>query len=166
MNATQTATDSAGTIVCKHLFGMQADLNASFDSGEGPQGRRVLNSVAKGSFEGPRLRGEIIPGTGDWMLTRRDGVMVVDARVVLKTEDGAIIHMSYGGRIIIPPEILGDVRDPGRRHLVDPSRYYFRTTPVFETGAPDYAWLNDVVAIGTGRLTAGRGVAYDIFQVL
>jgi hypothetical protein len=91
---------------------------------------------------------------------------VVDARVVLKTEDDAIIHMSYGGRIIIPTEILSDIRDPDRRHLIDPSRYYFRTTPVFETGAPGYAWLNDVVAIGTGQLTEGRGVAYEIFQVL
>jgi hypothetical protein len=166
MSATQSATDSARAIACTHLLGMRADLNASFDSGTGPYGRRVLNSVAKGSFAGSRLRGEIMPGTGDWMLTRRDGVMVVDARVVLKTEDDAIIHMSYGGRIIIPTEILGDIRDPDRRHLVDPSRYYFRTTPVFETGAPDYAWLNDVVAIGTGRLTEGRGVAYEIFQVL
>jgi uncharacterized protein DUF3237 len=92
--------------------------------------------------------------------------MVVDARIVLKTDDDAIIHMSYGGRIVIPPELLPEVRDPQRRHLIDPSRYYFRTNPVFETGAPKYAWLNDVVAIGTGRLKAGRSVAYEIYQVM
>ena len=92
--------------------------------------------------------------------------MVIDARVVLQTDDGAILHMSYGGRIVIPPEVLPEARDPERRHLIDPARYYFRTTPTFETGAPRYAWLNDIVAIGSGRLLQGRGVAYEVCQLL
>jgi hypothetical protein len=162
----ETDINLTGTIPVIHLFGMQAELNATLDGGMGPQGKRVLNSVAGGTFEGARLRGEINPGTGDWMLTRRDGVNVVDARIVLKTSDGAIIHMSYGGRAIVPAELLEEIRDPERRHLVDPARYYFRTTPVFETGAPEYSWLNDIVSVGLGRLTKGRGVAYEIYQLL
>jgi hypothetical protein len=149
-----------------HIFTMQAELNATLDSGDGPLGRRVLNSVARGQFSGPRLRGEILPGTGDWMLTRPDGINVVDARIVLKTHDDAIIHMSYGGRISIPKDKLSEIRDPEKRHLVDPATYYFRTTPVFETGAEDYRWLNNIVCIAAGRLLKGRAVAYDVFQVL
>jgi hypothetical protein len=148
-----------------HLFSMSADLAPSLDAGEGPLGRRALNAVSRGRFDGARLNGEINPGTGDWMLTR-NGIRVVDARVVLRTDDGALIHMSYGGRIMIPSELMDDVRDLSRRHHIDPARYYFRTTPVFETGAEKYSWINGIVSIGFGRLAEGGGVAYDVFEVL
>ena len=156
----------SGGISFIRLFEMRAELNPSIDGGDGPAGRRILDAAAKGLFDGPRLRGEINPGTGDWRLVRHDGTMVVDARLVLKTDDGAVIHMSYGGRIVIPSEVLSEVRDERRRHLVDPARYYFRTTPVFETGAEEYAWLNNIVCIGTGRLGQGRSVVYEVFQIL
>jgi hypothetical protein len=162
-----TATAQAlPAIATEHLFTMHADLKPSLDGGEGSLGRRMLNVVAQGHFEGPDMRGELLPGTGDWMLIRRDGSMVIDARVTLKTDDGAIIHMSYGGRINVPPELLTDVRNPDKRHLIDPSLYYFRSTPVFETGATNYFWLNNIVSIGSGKLGQGRSVSYDIFRVL
>jgi hypothetical protein len=148
-----------------HLFTMRATLAAGLDSGDGPLGRRTLNAVAQGDFRGERLRGEINPGTGDWMLTRNK-IRVVDARVVLRTDDGALIHMSYGGRIMFPDDLEQEVRDTSNRHLIDPGRYYFRTTPLFETGAAQYAWINGIVAIGSGRLIEGGGVAYDVFELL
>jgi hypothetical protein len=147
-----------------HLFTMRATLAPGLDGGEGPLGRRTLNAVAKGDFLGERLRGEINPGTGDWMLTRNN-VRVVDARVVLRTDDGALIHMSYGGRIMFPDDLGDAVRHASTRHLIDPSRYYFRTTPLFETGAKRYAWINGIVAVGSGRLIEGGGVAYDVFEL-
>lgn len=148
----------------RHLFTMRADLAAGLDGGEGPLGRRTLNAVAKGEFRGERLRGEINPGTGDWMLTRNK-VRVVDARVVLLTDDDAVIHMSYGGRIMFPDSLGEAVRATATRHLIDPAQYYFRTTPIFETGAPQYDWINGIVAVGRGRLIEGGGVAYDIFEL-
>src|SRR5689334_437600 len=148
-----------------HLFTMRAMLASGLDGGDGPLGRRTLNAVAKGEFRGDRLRGEINPGTGDWMLTR-NGVRVVDARVVLRTDDGAVIHMSYGGRIMFPDELGERLRDGATRHLIDPSSYYFRTAPVFETGAAQYSWLNGIVAVGSGYLVEGGGVAYDVFELL
>ena len=87
-----------------HLFTMRATLAPGLDGGEGPLGRRTLNAVAKGDFLGERLRGEINPGTGDWMLTR-NGIRIVDARIVLLCDDNAIIHMSYGGRIWFEPNV-------------------------------------------------------------
>jgi len=74
------------------------------------------------------------------MLTRNK-IRVIDARVVPRTEDGALIQMSYGGRATFPDELEGALRDASSRHLIDPSRYYFRTTPLFETGAARYAPL-------------------------
>jgi hypothetical protein len=125
----------------------------------------MRDSVGEGTFAGGRLRGEVLPGSADWRLIRQDITSVVDARVMLRTDDGALIYMSYGGRVVVPPELLAQVRDPARRHLLDPSTYYFRTAPTFETGAEAYRWLNNIVCIGTGKLTA-KGGEYEIFEVL
>ena len=146
-----------------HLFTMRATLAPGLDGGDGPLGRRTLNTVAKGDFRGERLHGEINPGSGDWMLTR-NRIRVVDARVVLRTDDGALIHMSYGGRAVFPDRLEASMRDVASRHLIDPAQYYFRTTPSFETGAEQYAWINGIVAVGSGRLIEG-GVAYDVYEL-
>src|SRR3982074_1506024 len=147
-----------------HLFTMRAALGARLDGGDGPLGRRVFNAATGGEFAGARLRGAVVPGSADWMLIRKDGSMVIDARVILQTDDGATIHMTYAGRAIFPADLLADVRDPARRHLIDPDRYYFSTTPLFETRAAAYASLNDIVCVATGQLT-GPGLDYDVFQV-
>ena len=155
--------ESGGPPVLLPLFTMSALLAAPLDGGDGVLGRRTLNAVDSGTFSGDRLRGRLNPGTGDWMLTRGD-LRVVDARVVLVTDDGAVIHMSYGGRIDFAQVTDERLTDPRRRHEIDPDSYYFRTTPTFETGAPDYAWLNRIVAVGSGRLTPG-GVTYDVYEL-
>jgi hypothetical protein len=124
----------------------------------------VLQAASGGEFAGPRLRGTVLPGSADWMLIRKDGAMVIDARTILQADDGATIHMIYGGRAVFPANMMVDVRDPARRHLIDPASYYFRTTPVFETGAPAYTWLNDIVCVASARLTE-LGLDYQVFQV-
>jgi len=86
---------------------------------------------------------------GDWAVFRPDGVMTLDVRLTLRTHDDAVIVMTYNGRWVRPAEV----------------RYYFRTTPLFETGDARYLWLNDVVAIGSGYLVEG-GVAYRVSQVV
>ena len=73
--------------------------------------------------------------------------------------------MSYGSRWVTPPHLRAGMADPATRYQIDPSQYYFRTNPLFETGAAQYAWLNDIVCIGHGYLIEG-GIAYKIFQVL
>lgn len=160
------ASGPAGSVpMLAHLFTLSAGLGGSDDTGEGSLGRRIRDSVGEGTFAGRRMRGELLPGSADWRLIRHDVTSVIDARVMLRTDDGALIYMSYGGRVVVPPDMLAQVRDPARRHLLDPAAYYFRTTPTFETGAEPYRWLNNIVCIGTGRLTT-RGVDYEIFEVL
>lgn len=153
-----------GEIRTEHLFDLVVDLNPRLDIGGGPLGRRVLFGSAGGSFDGPRLRGEVLAGGGDWALFRPDGGMALDVRLTLRTHDDALIQLTYGGRWIIPPELRGDLADPGKRAGIDPARYYFRTNPLFETGATDYAWLNDIVCVGSGYLVEG-GIAYQVSQV-
>ncbi|MGC4952062.1 DUF3237 domain-containing protein [Actinomadura citrea] len=146
------------------LFDIVVDLDPPLDFGRGPVGRRVLFGSAGGTFEGPALRGEVLPGGGDWALFRPDGTMLLDVRLTLRTDDGALLHMTYGGRYTTPPGLRAEMADPAARHRVDPSRYYFRTNPLFETGAEQYTWLNDVVCVGSGYLVQD-GIAYKVFQV-
>src|ERR1051325_2085831 len=149
----------------RHLFTLRAALAERTDAGPGPLGRRSFNRVGEGTVTGERVKGVMSQGSGDWMLTRPDGVNVIDARVMLITEDGAAIYMRYEGRVALPPSTLDQARDPARRADVDPEDYYLRSIPVFETGAPAYAWLNDILAVGKGRLTR-EGLAYDVCEVL
>jgi hypothetical protein len=154
-----------GEIKSEHLFDIVIDLDPPFNIGPGPLGQRVLFSSAGGSFEGPKLRGKVLPGGGDWALFRADGTMALDVRLTLRTHDDALLYMSYGGRWVTPPDLRAEMADRSKRHLVDPSRYYFRTNPLFETGAKQYAWVNDIVCVGQGYLVE-RGIAYQVSQVL
>ena len=53
---------------------------------------------------------------------------------------------------------------PGVGDKVDPGEYYFRTTPVFETGDFRYAWLNGIVAVAAGERRADAVIitAYEV----
>ncbi|WP_280242316.1 DUF3237 domain-containing protein [Nocardia abscessus] len=152
--------DVAG-IETRQLFDVVVDLAPPLHIGNG----RVLFGAAGGSFEGPRLRGAVVPGGGDWALFRQDGSMTLDVRLTLRTDDDALVLMTYGGRWTMPEDVRDRLGDPATRHLVDPGRYYFRTAPVFETGARNYLWLNDIVCVGSGYPVDG-GIAYRVFEVV
>jgi hypothetical protein len=127
-----------------------------------PHGTRVIAPITSGSFEGPRLRGKVLPGGGDWTLLRADGVLELDLRITLETDDGALINMSSFGFRHGPADVLAAL---ARGESIDPSQYYFRTAPRFETSAPPYAYLNRVVAIASGDRRAS-GPIYTIEEVL
>jgi hypothetical protein len=156
---------SVGDLETRHLLDIVVDLDPRLNFGAGPVGQRVLFGATKGSFEGPRLRGEVLRGGGDWALFRADGAMTLDVRLSLRTHDGELIYMTYGGRWVTPQELRAAMAYPARRTKVDPAGYYFRTNPLFETGSRTYAWLNDIVCVGKGYLVEGA-VAYKIFEVL
>jgi hypothetical protein len=91
--------------------------------------------------------------------------MALDVRLTLRTHDHALVHMTYGGRWVFPPDLQIALTDPATRDHIDPARYYFRTNPLFETGAEQYAWLNDIVCVGSGYLVDG-GMAYKVSQAI
>jgi hypothetical protein len=128
-----------------------------------PHGARVIAPIAGGSFEGPRLRGKVLSGGGgDWTLLRSDSALELDLRVTLEADDGALIYMTSFGLRHGPPETLAAL---ARGEAVDPSTYYFRTAPRFETSAPQYAFLNRVIAIASGDRRPS-GPIYTIEEVL
>jgi Protein of unknown function (DUF3237) len=127
-----------------------------------PHGTRATAPITSGRFEGPRLRGRVLPGGGDWTLLRSDGVLELDLRITLETDDGALIHFASFGLRHGPPEVIAAL---ARGETVDPASYYFRTTPRFETGHPKYAFLNRLLAVATGdRKPAGP--IYTIDEIL
>jgi hypothetical protein len=130
--------------------------------GAAPHGTRGIAPIVGGSFEGPRLRGKVLPGGGDWTLLRSDGVLELDLRITLETDDGASIYLTSFGLRHGPPEVLAAL---ARGESVDPSSYYFRTTPRFETSAPQYAFLNQLSAIASGDRRA-TGPIYTIEEIL
>jgi len=119
--------------------------------------------VAGGTFEGGRLRGVVLPHAGsDWLLQRRDGSFQQDVRLTLEADDGTLILMSYRGVRHAPADVSEAL---ARGERVDPSRYYLRIAPFFETSGSGYAWLNHIVAVGMGERLAD-GVRYEVFEVL
>jgi Protein of unknown function (DUF3237) len=149
-------------IATEFLFTLTARVGAPFDVGELSGGRRRISPIEGGEFEGPRLRGRVLPVTGDWMLIRPDGVTVIDVRATLQTDDDALIYMRYGGFRHGPKDVMEAL---ARGEAVDPSTYYFRITATVETGAEGYSWLNQIATIGTGRRDPS-GPVYDVYEVL
>ncbi len=122
----------------------------------------MIVPIAGGSFEGPRLRGRVLPGGSDWTLLRSDGVLELDLRITLEADDGALIYMSSFSLRYGPPEVLAAL---ARGDSVDPSQYYFRGTPRFETSAPEYVYLNRLVAISSGDRRPS-GPIYTVEEIL
>lgn len=142
------------------LYDITMDVEVQ-DVGLTPSGHRRIVMVTGGAFSGPALRGRVLPGGGDWLLGRADGSRRLDVRIALETDDGALIYASYGGVFGAAPDTMQRIVDGDD---VDPATYYFRTAPFFETAAPQYHWLNGVVAIGYGRRRAGQ-VGYSVYTI-
>jgi len=116
--------------------------------GETHVGRRRIIPITGGHFEGPELSGEILPGGADWQVIRKDGSAFLEARYTMQTSDGALIYVENKGYRHGPAEVMTRLvaGEP-----VDPETYYFRSTPFFETSAPELAWLNRTICVATGE---------------
>lgn len=130
--------------------------------GAGPLGERRIIPIVGGTFEGPRLRGEVLPGGADWQIVRSDGVLDLDARYALREEAGGLIRVVSQGYRHGPPEVLAAL---ARGEEVDPQRYFFRTTLRFETGAPTLQWLNRTIAVARAERKARR-VLLEAYELL
>jgi hypothetical protein len=139
------------------------NLLPTLELGDTPAGQRRVFTVSDGQFAGDRLRGEVLPqGGSDLLLVRTDGSSQQDVRLVLRTDDGAFILMTYRGVRHASPEV--NVRI-ARGVQVAPTDYYLRTVPFFETSTSNYAWLNKIVSVAIGERLAD-GVRYEVFEVL
>ncbi len=155
---TRTIADLKTEFLCE----VSVDLEEPQPIGSTPHGIRQIFHVKGGSVEGPKIKGEVLPGGGDWLLFRPDGAGELDVRGTIRTDDGHLIYTYYHGIIHASPEVL---QRAAQGDAVDPSEYYFRTAPVYETGSEKYGWLNRVVAIGVGKM-APHWVGFSVYAVL
>jgi hypothetical protein len=119
--------------------------------GGGAVGPRRISGITEGTFQGPKLKGKVVTPAGEWGATRSDGAYVIDVRMELQTDDSSLIFAAYRGIIYTPPKGQGD--------------RYWVTTPVFETAAEKYDWLNRIVCVAVSYAVPGS-VAYHVYQIL
>jgi len=143
------------------LMHMEVTLEPVRDLGDTPLGRRRIIGITGGTFSGPKLSGRVLPGGADWQVIRGDCVASLDARYTLETADGALIYVNNKGYRHGPKEVIERL---ARGEDVDPSFYYMRTTPRFETSAAAYAWLNRAVCVASGARRAAA-VELDFYEV-
>ena len=154
--------DTLREVRTRPLFVMRLDVRPLQIIGATPGGYRRAGVVPSGVFDGERLSGRVLEGGADWQIVRGDGSTVLDVRLVLQTIDDALIGMTYRGIRHGTPDVIARVE---KGEAVDPGDYYFRIAPLFETAATQYAWLNNVIAVGIGHRRVD-GPVYNIFEVL
>ena len=144
--APATAAPRAPTF--EYLGRLQAELGTRTVIENGPQGTRTIVQVLGGRFDGPRLKASVQTPAGDWITNRKDGTYRLDVRLTLKTDDGALILVTYNG--------IGQTTDAGAS---------LRIAPLFETGDSRYSWLTRLQAVGLGERVGTAAVTYDIYAL-
>jgi hypothetical protein len=150
-----------GELPVEHLFDMHVDLQPAQAIGT-PLGARMTFITTGGRVEGPKLRGEILPGGGDWLQVGTDAVGRVDVRATLRTHDDALIHYEARGIIKIPSDGLTRL---AAGEVLPFEETYVRTTPRFETSDERYAWLSETVCVGYNVLSPDH-IDYRVYKVL
>lgn len=149
------------TVPVEHLCDLSVELEP-VQMIATPAGARLTFVIARGEVTGPALRGELLPGGGDWLRVGDDGVGRVDVRATIRSHDGVLIHFESRGVIKVPADGFGRLLEG---HALRYGETYVRTTPVFDTADNRYAWLSQVVTVGYNVLSPNR-VDYRIYRLL
>lgn len=116
------------------LYRSVVKLGPAIEVGQTGRGMRRIIPIIGGTFEGPNMRGEILPMGWDWQLDRADGCTEIIADYFLRTDDGVVINVVNSGALCRPG---ADGPVPAR------------TSPVFEAPLGKYEWLGKAGTIGT-----------------
>lgn len=146
----------------QHVCNIDVEVGPIRDLGPTPHGRRRIIAILGGSVRGPRIEAEVVPGGADWQYMRADGVVELEARYSIKTQDGVEIAVTNRGLRRAPPEVMERL---SRGEAIDPAQVYFRTTPVFEAPAGPYAWLNESIFTATAARLPDK-VQIRVFEML
>jgi len=106
--------------------------------GESKRGVRRVIPITGGTFTGPQIKGEVLSGGEDWQLVRPDGDTELNARYLLKTDDGFVIQVINNALIHI-----------------DTKTKAFYCKSVLDLEAPTnspYDYLNHAIFIGTLKM--------------
>jgi len=137
--ASEADTQTQGTenkmLHAIHVFDANVTIGGLLDFGKSKYGERRIIPITGGTFKGPGIEGEVLPGGADWQLTRPDGDVELYARYTLKTKDGALIQVQ--NRVLM--HMSKDGTPPYTRSVID-----------FEAPSESpHAWLNNAIFLGT-----------------
>lgn len=144
------------------IFAADVTVDLPLDVGNVGKGTRRFVPIAGGEVSGPKLRGEVLRGGGDWQVIRDDGVAELEARYTLRTDDGALIFVRNYGLRHGPRDVIAAL---AAGQTVDHTSYYFRGATFFDTSAAQYAWLTKQIVICVGEREPAR-VKLKFYQVL
>jgi muconolactone delta-isomerase len=146
----------------RHVYQLDAEIDAPTDVGDTPQGHRRIIPLTRGHATGPYFEAELLPaGAADWQIVQASGSSVADIRYTLKTDGGALLYVQSQGVRHGNPDVLARL---AAGEDVDPSEYTFRASVTIETADPELAWVNDGVFIAVGGRRPS-GVSYDVYLV-
>jgi hypothetical protein len=128
-------------------FTVRVEVAAPLEVGDADGGRRRFIAITGGRITGPMLSGEVLPGGGDWQTIEAGGLTRVEARYFLKAADGTVIEVENSGVRVAEPAVIERL---ARGEDVDPSSYYFRTTPRFLVSAGPHEWLRRSTFVARG----------------
>jgi hypothetical protein len=144
------------------VYRLEAVLGEPLDFGEVSQGHRRIVPQIGGSFEGPDVKGKLLPGaSADWQIVLPDGTVLGNIRYTLQTDDGALLYVQSRGVRHGSAEVLARLT---RGEDVDASEYTFRTSTQIETASARLDWLNRGVFISVGGRLRGT-VIYETYLV-
>lgn len=129
----------------EYAFEVRVDVAETERIGHGDGDVLSFTPITGGTVDGPLLHGTVVPGGGDWSVERRKGTIELDARYLLRAEDGAVIDIVNRGFFRVPAE-LAEAAAAGEP--IPEEQVYFRTVPVFRTDAPAHRWLAETVFVG------------------
>jgi len=141
-------------------YRLEAQIGELLDLGETHAGRRRIAHLTGGSFSGPGLAGELVPGaSADWQLILPDGTAIADIRYTLRTDDGALLYVRSQGVRHGPPAVLARIV---AGEDVAPAEYVYRLATKIETAAPELEWMNKGVFVAVGA-RGSAGVVYETY---
>jgi hypothetical protein len=128
-----------------------------------PMGQKLVVNCPSGSAHGPKINGTVISPAGDWVTPVSELLYRLDVRGTLKTDDGELILVEYGGVISTSKEAFDRF---AKGEVIEAKDMYFMTAPKFSTSSKKYDWLNQIQAVGKMvSVQGGKGVKYDIFSL-
>lgn len=158
---TTTIGPAAPAPTLTYAFSAMVELLPPIDHGIVEGRRRRFVPISGGSFSGPLLEGNVLPGGGDWQAIGADGSTLVDARYALQTTDGTVIEVRNAGVRIASVEVSDRI---ALGQPVAPDSYYFRTAPRFDVSDGAHAWLRRTMFIARGVRNPDE-VIIDFYRV-
>lgn len=138
----------------EYAFEARVDVGPIIDVGEVTGGRRRVIPILGGTFDGPRVRGRVLPGA-DWQVVHDGTLTELVARYVLETDTGSLVAIVNRGLRHASPDVLARMASG---ETVDPSLVYFRTVATFESADPSLAWLTRSIVLGSGERQSSQVV--------